>query len=106
MAIFLAMTPVVAVMAWTFLKVGSVTRIQSIGQERRIRALHAAEGALRYHLLTGQPVNIKLNGCDASALLSGSIQASAVSTENRHSAVRISLELDKGFVKKRFASEQ
>jgi hypothetical protein len=107
MAIFLAMTPIVTIMAWTFLKVGTVTRLQSIEEERRIRGLHSAEAAMRYHMLSGQPVSFELNRCQASAnLIDGKIQASASPKENARNYVRLSLELDRGFVTRRYSDER
>jgi hypothetical protein len=100
------MAPVLAVMAWTFLKVGTATRVQALKQERRIRAFQAAEAALRCHLLSGQPARLELNGCHARAwLANGKIEANATPDENPSGSVTITLELDRGYVIRRLTNE-
>lgn len=104
---FLAMAPVVVVMAWTFLQFGSTARVEGLREERRIRCLHTAEAALRSFLATGQEVRLELNGCRGYARMdNGKVSASAVALENeRDGWVRIELELDRGFVMRRTARE-
>jgi hypothetical protein len=107
MGVFLALAPIVVMMAWTFLKVGSAIRVEGLREERRIRAFHTAEAALRCFLATGQPASVKLNGCGGSALLQdGKVVAWARPDENEFDGhVRIELELDRGFVIGRNAYE-
>ena len=108
MVIFLALTPIVAIMAWTFLKVGTVTRVQALEEERRIRATFAAEGVLRYALLSGQSKSeIELNGCKANVTVqTASLEATAEPDEAPTQGAHIQLSLDKGFVSKRSTDEK
>ena len=106
MVIFLAITPIVALMAWTFLKVGTATRVQALAEERRVRALHSAEAALRYYLLSGQPVSLQLNNCQASASLDGAVRASAAPKDDSRISVSIELQLERGFVTRRVCHER
>lgn len=93
-------------MAWTFVTVGTATRRDCLAEERRIRAYHTAEAALRYHLLTGQPASLNLNNCQATASLSNGITATAVVLDDRRRSVTIKLDLERGFVTKRGCHEQ
>lgn len=107
MAIFLVMTPVVALLAWTFLTVGSTTRNRAIGEERRVRALQAAEAAIRYHLYTGKSGVFELNGCRTRVGVTGAtVEAVAVPEENGLQTVSVKLELERGFVIGRSTNEE
>ena len=106
LAVFLALMPVVAIMAWTFLKVGSVTRAQAIGEERAVRALHAAEAGIRSYIATGQPSSFELNDCQVQVVVGESEVVSRATPKRGIQTVSISLELDRGFVTRRRTNEE
>lgn len=107
LVIFLALTPIVTVMAWTFVSIGTVTRAQALAEERRIRALFAAEAALRCHLLSGQPQSFQLNGCKAEASsANGGITGQARPLEFPRQGINITLRTDRGIVVGRTTDEE
>lgn len=107
LVIFLALTPIVTIMAWTFVRIGTVTRAQALAEERKIRALFAAEAALRCHLLSGQPQSFELNGCQAEASsANGTITGLARPLEHHDQGMTITLKTDRGIVVGRTTDEE
>ncbi len=106
LAIFLAMVPVIATIAWTFLKFSSITRTQSIGHERQIRALQAAEAGIRLYIASGEAAHFEMNECEVNVTLQN---ASLISTAQSFRGVRpvvIKLDVDRGFVTRRSTNEE
>lgn len=98
LAVFLILAPLLAVMAWTFVCVATETRNQALAAERRLRALHSAESALRYHLVSGVKAELTLNGTRALCQTAGgNISASAVCQDDERRSVTIGLTLSGGF---------
>jgi len=106
LAVVLLLMPVLAMMAWTFLKVGSVARAQSLQEERSIRALHAAEAGIRLYLATATSQDFDLNDCKVQVAISQGRVISTATPTGSPQSMRIILEVDRGFVTRRLTNEE
>jgi hypothetical protein len=98
--------PVVALLAWTYLKVGSVTRAQALREEQGIRTLHAAEAGIRSYLATGQIGPMELNDCQVKILVSDTkVVCSAYPIRGRHKT-SVTLWVESGFVMRRTTNDE
>jgi hypothetical protein len=104
LAVFLLLMPIVATMAWTYLKVGSVTRIEALREARSVNELHAAEAGIRFYLTTGETKTFELNGCQVEvAVLDSKVVSTARGGAEQTSVV---LEVEKGYVTRRLTNEE
>lgn len=103
---FLMLMPVLALMAWTYLKVGSATRAQAVAEERNIRALHAAEAGVRRYLFSGETGDFELNDCRVTVTaLESSLVFRATPRGSRRS-LAITLQTSQGYVVGRTTNEE
>ena len=106
LAVFLLLMPVLAMMAWTFLRVGTVSRAQALQQEREIRALHAAEAGIRSYLFSGQLESFELNECEVRVTVTEAKVISTATARGSRRAFQIILHIEKGFVTERMSNEE
>ena len=106
LAIFLMLMPIIALMAWTYLKVGSATRAQAVAEEREIRALQAAEAGVRRYLFTGETKEFEMNDCRVTVTtLDSSLIFRALPAGSRRS-LSITLQTSQGYVVGRTTNEE
>lgn len=106
LATVLLLLPVMALMAWTYLSVGTTTRAQALLQERNIRALHAAEAGLRKYLADGQSQAFEMNDCEVTVNISDAKIISSARPEGGTRSTTVFLEVERGFVMRRMTNEE
>lgn len=106
LGVVLSLLPVLTLMAWTFLEIGSVNRATALQAEARVRGLHAAEAGIRHYLATGQPSSFEMNECEVVVELVESNLVATARPIRRGHPVQIVLETEKGFVTSRRTNEK
>lgn len=93
-------------MAWTYLKVGTATRAQAVDEERKVRALHAAEAGIRRYLYTGQTTSFWMNDCKVSVIAAdANLTFQALPTGSKR-ATTITLQTYQGYITGRNTNEE
>ena len=106
LAIVLVLLPVMALMAWTYLSIGTTTRAQALYEERKIRSYHAAEAGIRRYLGEGRADNFKMNGCEVTIRVSDTRIISTATPATTTRPTSIILEVEKGFVVRRLTNDE
>lgn len=105
LGVFLLLLPVLTLMAWTFLKVGSGCRAEAVVAERRVRGLQAAEAGIRYYLATGRTDGFELNDCDVAFTTSNTTIVSTAVIHHSRERCAVTLDISAGFVSGRRTNE-
>ena len=98
--------PILALMAWTYLKVGSAARAQAVAEERKIRALQAAEAGIRRYLLTAETKPFTMNDCEVTVTTLDTSIVFRAHAKGSIKAFTITLQTDRGYFVGRTSNEE